>query len=384
MIEKYVGVRRFDRGQLQKPQRLDNGFLRVDAYLTRTGVFEYMNTDGSVRREYRPPEEVFHADALASLDRAPLTNNHPNEGFVSAKNRKRVSVGTTGGARVDGDKVAGSLQIEDEDAVRDVERGKQEISCGYTADLDDKSGVSPNGEKYDCIQRNIRYNHVALVDRGRAGPDVRVRMDNLDAELVPSRADGTLPNQEIHVDEIEIEVAGVKVKVPKTVAALHEKERADSADALKTEKSAHEATKAQLDAAKDALDKSKQAHADAIDPKRFDEAVKGRVALEGKAREVLGAEAKIEGTDRDIRVAVISKLTPSFKADGLSDEYVRARYDGALEFAAQSTVDGVRTATTYISVGQHQDGGDTWAAAQKAEEEFKKRNAEAFNAPSKK
>ena len=33
----------------------------------------------------------------------------------------------------------------------------RELSCGYTLDLDETSGVTPDGEHYDAVQRNIRY-----------------------------------------------------------------------------------------------------------------------------------------------------------------------------------------------------------------------------------
>lgn len=363
-------VKRFDRGELQKPVRLDNGFLRVDAYLTRTGVFEYLNADGSSRREYRPPAEVFHADALASLERAPVTNDHPKEGHVNSKNRRSVSVGTTSGVRQDGSKVAGSLQVEDADAVADVDAGKQEVSCGYSADLDEIPGISPEGERYDCVQKNIRYNHVALVSRGRAGPEVRIRMDNLDAELIQSFNIAAI--QELKIVEIEIEIAGVKVKVPETTAALITKAHTDATAAL-------DATKAKLDAAVEALTVAKAAHADAVDPAKFTAAVAARVALEAKAHEIVGAETVLTGTDRDVRVAVITKLAPGFTAEGRSDEYVQARYDAALEHASAATVDAVRKTITHIPAsGVHTDSADTAALVAKAEAEFNKRNAEAY------
>lgn len=52
----------------------------------------------------------------------------------------------------------------------------RELSCGYTLDLDETSGVTPDGEHYDAVQRNIRYNHLAIVHRGRAGVS-RLNMD---------------------------------------------------------------------------------------------------------------------------------------------------------------------------------------------------------------
>ena len=55
-------------------KRTPQGFLRVNARLTKSGVFNYENT-----REYRPDEEVFRADSLESLKGAPVTDLHPSE-----------------------------------------------------------------------------------------------------------------------------------------------------------------------------------------------------------------------------------------------------------------------------------------------------------------
>ena len=48
-------------------QKTDEGFIRDKPVIGRTGVLVYRNADGSERREYRPPEEAFDKDSLASL-----------------------------------------------------------------------------------------------------------------------------------------------------------------------------------------------------------------------------------------------------------------------------------------------------------------------------
>jgi hypothetical protein len=146
-------MRRFDRGTLKKPQRLDNGFLQVEGYATRAGVFEYRGPEGKIRREWRPPSEVSRAASLATLEMAPLCNNHPAEGFVTAENRKELSVGTVGAIVWEQPLVRGRVQVEDAAAIADVESGKVELSCGYDCDMDMTSGVTPDGQRYDCIQK---------------------------------------------------------------------------------------------------------------------------------------------------------------------------------------------------------------------------------------
>ena len=71
------------------------GFLQVDtAALTRSGVFQYSNADGSKRAEFRPEAEVFKADSMATLKGSPLTVGH--QGVVSPANHRALSVGMVG------------------------------------------------------------------------------------------------------------------------------------------------------------------------------------------------------------------------------------------------------------------------------------------------
>ncbi|MGB8839433.1 MAG: DUF2213 domain-containing protein, partial [Aliidongia sp.] len=56
-----------------------------------------------------------------------------------------------------------------------VESGAQrELSCGYRYVAEMSPGTSPDGVKYDGRMTQIVANHVALVEAGRAGPDVMV------------------------------------------------------------------------------------------------------------------------------------------------------------------------------------------------------------------
>lgn len=189
-------VRRYDAGEFSTSvERLDNGYLRADAHITRTGVFAYRLPDGTMRRELRLPSEVFRQDALGSFELAPLTNDHP-KGLLDAKNTAKHQVGTVSNVRQDGDHVAARVQITDAKAIEAAESGKRELSCGYDCRLDMTPGVTldveglPNGLRYDAIQRDIRGNHVALVAVGRAGDSASIHLDSADAIRVDDwRAD---------------------------------------------------------------------------------------------------------------------------------------------------------------------------------------------------
>lgn len=178
-------VFRGDRGLLSRPRKLRNGFLQTDAFLTRVGVFPYRNRDGTVRRELRLPSEVFNPDSMATFAMMPLTMGHPNVP-VTARNARQHSIGHTGqDVRRDGEKMRATIMVTDDQAISEMRRGRREISNGYFCDLEMTSGITkdidgiPDGLEYDCIQRNIEGNHVAVVDRGRAGPDVHARVDEM-------------------------------------------------------------------------------------------------------------------------------------------------------------------------------------------------------------
>lgn len=174
---------RVDIGTLKAPTLREDGSIVVEAHATRTGVFHYADGKGGVRREYRPAEEVAKADSLGTLKLRPFTDDHPSE-KVDASTARAYAVGAVGeNVRMDGDHVAVPISVWDERTVGKMRAGKTQVSCGYDVDLVEKPGIAPSGEHYDAVQTNIRYNHLALVDAGRAGT-ASVRMDRADGLIM--------------------------------------------------------------------------------------------------------------------------------------------------------------------------------------------------------
>jgi hypothetical protein len=166
---------------LSKAQRTPGGGARIPAVVTRSGVFEYTQTDGTIVREYRPPDEVAKADSLASLCDAPVTYMHPAKP-VDATSWRAVSVGhVSGDPKPGAEGVATALVVNDADTLAKIDGGIEavEVSCGYSVEIDATPGVTPSGERYDRIQRQITYNHVAIgpKDWGRQGGAVSLRLD---------------------------------------------------------------------------------------------------------------------------------------------------------------------------------------------------------------
>src|ERR1700741_3702791 len=101
----------------------------------------------------------------------------------------------------------GNLKIISENLDEKINYDKKELSIGYRCDYDVVSGYY-NNIKYDAIQRNIRGNHIALVDEGRSGHDVAVldsqifTFDKMDVNMHPE--DNHMKDEEMEMREKEV------------------------------------------------------------------------------------------------------------------------------------------------------------------------------------
>lgn len=182
-------VRRYETWTLDsgRIERTPQGGIRVPATLTRVGVFEY-NRGGTVIREYRPPEEVFAEESIATLRGCTVVVNHPYSegGEVTPLNYKRLNVGHIEEPRQEGDAIVGYVVINDAETIAKIEQRKlRELSCGYDNVRDPTPGTTPDGKPYHVVQRRIRYNHTALLPDGlgRQGSSVGLTLDAADNQL---------------------------------------------------------------------------------------------------------------------------------------------------------------------------------------------------------
>ncbi len=85
-------------------------------------------------------------------------------------------IGTTGSeAEYNHPYIQNSLGVWDGEYIKKILNDTQkELSSAYRYRADMTPGVSPEGQKYDGVMRDIRGNHVATVKEGRAGSDVTV------------------------------------------------------------------------------------------------------------------------------------------------------------------------------------------------------------------
>ncbi len=167
-------VQRFDSIPLDQTYFTEEGYLVDHPIVTSVGIFVYHNPDGSERRELRLPEEVFSPKSLASYKGKPIIVTH-EAGYVDKDNVQEEHIGTIlSEGYQDEEDVRCEVIIHDTDAVKNT--GLRELSCGYNLRLEETPGVW-EGQPYDAIQRDIEINHLALVDKARAGEQARLNVD---------------------------------------------------------------------------------------------------------------------------------------------------------------------------------------------------------------
>ena len=387
-------------------ERTTEGFLKGRAIVTSVGVFEYKNSDGTSQFELRLPEEVFAYDSIESLKLKPLANDHPKE-IVTPENIKEYQVGSLGDNpgsitgsfngcgcfvdtddRTDGMHLAIDMIINDAGAIQDVLNGKQELSCGYTCDLEESEGRWC-GVHYDFIQRRIRYNHVAIVDEARAGDAARIRLDSKDAVLVKNIKEDTMAvvTKKITLDGIEYEA---EAKVLETLVS--ETKRADAAVTnLDAKKGALEKLQGEHDALKDKHEKLQDAHEklkdkmkemeeggddddeeedDKKDKKSKDSAseinpIKARIKKAVDKRIMILDAAKKAGVEKTDGVSnlslmkeVILIVAPAAKLDGRDKAYISARFDASVEMLETETInnDSIRYLNSPVVPETRADG----------------------------
>ena len=173
MSKAYFGSRISDH-ILKTPE----GFLICkDVPIARTGTQQYRGCEfggpvaDGIYNVQRPEAEVFDRAAVASFEGKPVCDEHPEED-VTPDNYGRYMKGVCRDVRRgDGDLsncLVADLVIYDADLINKIEAGKREISCGYDCLWNPTSDSS-----YDQLE--IRGNHVAVVDKGRAGHKVAIR-----------------------------------------------------------------------------------------------------------------------------------------------------------------------------------------------------------------
>lgn len=364
---------RYDVAPIEKYEVTPEGYLRAWATIARTGVQMYSDADGSVRREYRPEQEVGSPDSLTSFGAKAITLEHPPV-LLDSANTRDYQIGFTGTDVIyDNGFVRAVMTITDKDAIEKIMRGDaKEVSAGYRVEYDPTPGVTDSGENYDGVQRMISGNHVAVVRRGRAGPQVKLHLDRMDA------ADPSLiSTQEETPMAAQVNFDGVSFEVSEGIATAIAKEREDakaSYDMMKKKYDEMMSNASKMKEEMDAMKKEMQGKCDAAEGRadaleqeleaakadltvagqvNIDSLVEERVALIDKARTNLDSEFDFAGkTAREIMEASIKAVRGDADLSERSDDYVQAMFDTLAEAAPRSdsaSTDELRKAVASIA-----------------------------------
>ena len=273
----------------------DNGFLRLNKVrLGRIGIQQYLGKElpndlgfapDEVVNVYRPEEEVFADESLSTLQGLPVVfKNH--EWKTPDSNGASGSV--SGIPTRAGDDIAGQLLITDGKAIIPI-RNKEysDISLGYKADVERITGTF-RGQPYQAVQRNIRYNHVAILrpGGGRAGDNIKIE-DNKTMDLI------TVDTGHGEVKVSPDSKAALKSLMDACSAGNEERRKMqDSNSALAKKVEDYDALKAKLEDAEKENEKMKgEIAAKEAKIKKMEDEDEDEEKLEKKAKEMSDAKA---------------------------------------------------------------------------------------------
>lgn len=205
-----------------------NGWPEIrDNPISKVGVFPYLGSQISadlqperIYQVYRSEDELSDPATIDSFKLVPWTDEHAmlgseDSGFTAAE-EKGIHGVTGQDVYYDDGYLKANLKVFSNDMHDLITQGKKELSIGYRCVYEMKSGVY-DGKKYDAIQKSIRGNHIALVQEGRAGPEVSV-LDSFtttfdSGSLVMMSGKKVVKDEEVTGAAPEISMADVAAKL---------------------------------------------------------------------------------------------------------------------------------------------------------------------------
>lgn len=334
-------MRIVDRVSLGDSSLTEAGYLVANAHTARTGIQQYLGKELGrpeldVVNVYRDEVEVFAKASLDTFSHLPITNDHPAKD-VDSTNWKDLAVGTSGSDVLrDGEYLKIGLKITDASAVKAVQEGKRELSVGYSTEIEWRDGIAPDGTPYQAIQKNIVANHIAIVDRGRAGSKARIG-DSWGACPVQDFQPGTSPKtvkEGRMSDQLKTVVLGDKaVQVAMTDVAAIEQYKADMtkklADAVADKKKSDEEKDEEIGKLRADLKKAEDAAL--ID---VDALVAARTELVTTVK-AIDAKIDVKGkTDAELRKAAVASKLGDSMVQGASDAEISGMFKAVAKDAA--------------------------------------------------
>ncbi|MEL6224565.1 MAG: DUF2213 domain-containing protein [Cyanobacteria bacterium J06627_8] len=363
--------KRLDYGRVSDWEKLDDGRLRVKASVSRVGTLDYRLPDGSTQTEHLTADELFKPTSLETAGLAPVTLGHPEVGMVTPANWRKYSVGATG-SKVEARKHDGLVDVVfvvgDEEAIAAIEEdGIREVSAGYTTEL------RSDGEK--LYQTDRKYNHFALVKRGRAGETVRLHLDGapdwgvqiVERNDESESARNSEPNQRTNdsqhketspmakyrgldmsdetmklVQDMEGQIESLKTDMEKMKTDMGHSKKKDEADAATVTQLTEARIKAdaRADAAEMKLKDLESKFEGKMDAAQVETEIKARLDAWSKAMPFLGKDATFDSSDSvlGIQLKAIAKQRPELNLDEL-----KGKYGDDFPVYVQATFDALET-----------------------------------------
>lgn len=374
-----------DRAKISGTARITpEGYFVADALVAQANnvqeyrAYELGLTDRDpqdVVRVFRPEAEVFAADSLATAARLPITLDHPvKDGksvMVDAGNWQEFSRGQTDDQVLrDGQFIRVPLRVTDAAAVASVLTDRQEFSLGYDANIVFQAGTH-DGQAYDAIATNLRYNHLAACRAARGGPQLRI----VDERPAPRQTEVPTMPHIVMVDGLPVDVANVETAATVVKNAVAARDTANAAlEASQSTVAARDATIAAKDAEisnlKDQVEKSK------LSPQALRDAAASYVRSFAKAK-ALGAPVT-DAMDESALIAAAVRHKLGDKAASYTPEQHAAAFD-ALEAPAGSLPVQTGDSLAVVLGDQPANLGDAVTAATKARDQRFARFANAHN-----
>lgn len=314
-----------DRAAVGEVKETKEGYLVATSRVARTGVQEYLARElgdvamqagfkpGDVVRVYRHADQVFHKDSLASITRLPVTIDHPSED-VTADNWAKLAVGDIGDAyATEPEWIVVNPMLKDAKAVEAARTTHPELSMGYSANI----VKARDGLDADFEISDIRYNHLALVPKARAGDKARIG-DSWGVSPVDSQ-----PSKGGRMPDLKTVVLGDSaVQVAVADAAAIDKFKAETAKQLADAKALSDAKDEQIGQLKAELVKAQDAakiDVDALVAARTElvaqvKAIDASIEVAGKSDAALRKEAVAKKLgDAAIAGCADAEITGMFK-----------------------------------------------------------------------
>lgn len=320
---------------LDAPKRTSDGYMAVRARAARTGVYDYLATEPSIAdalpegHNFKPTDivkvlrdenTVFDQKSAHSFIGKPVTDDHPSQA-VNSFNWRDHARGVVMGAIREGEYLSFDLLLTDATTIAKVDAGKAELSNGYGAVLEFGDFTAPDGTKCHARQASIAGNHVAIVDRGRAGSACRIG-DAARCEPAPQSFLDSLikekPVKTMLIDGLTVDISNADTAIATVQTLIAAR---DAAQARLADKDRELATKdteiADL--------KSKVS-----DEATLDARADAKAALVSRGKELLGdAMPDVKGKSlADTRRAIVLAVTKDASLADKSDDYIEARFDG--------------------------------------------------------